>query len=119
MQADMDELVYVKFEGPMADALTQIDPNTYKKFEVKEKGKTVIYAALRKALYGTLRGSLLFWKHLVWCSASWQYRRGRRMSAEAVITDAQTRAAFLHEDTVQLQAPAPVLVQIDECSWQR
>lgn len=65
LSVDMDELVYVRFRGVMAEILQQIDPGKYKKYTVTEKGKPVIYAALNKALYGTLRGSLLFWKKLI------------------------------------------------------
>ena len=51
MQAGMNELIYVKFEGPMADALIQLDPKIYNKYMIMERGKTEIYAALPKALY--------------------------------------------------------------------
>ena len=73
MQADMDELVYVKFQGEMADALTRIDPERYAKFVVQEKGKSVVYAALSKVLYGTIRGSLLFWQRLTAKLTEWEF----------------------------------------------
>ena len=41
----------------------KVDP-TYADFVSKEKGKTVIYTELSKALYGTLQAALLFWKNL-------------------------------------------------------
>jgi hypothetical protein len=64
LQTKMDELVYVRFDGPMAEALIKLDPSQYKKHVTIEHGKTVIYAMLKKALYGTLRASLLFWRDL-------------------------------------------------------
>jgi hypothetical protein len=64
MQADMDELVHVKQEGKMAELLVIVDPKMYRKHVQIEKGKHILYVELRKALYGTLRASLLFWKLL-------------------------------------------------------
>ena len=64
MQAGMDELIYVKLEGPIPDALIQLYPELYNNYMTVERGKTVIYAALSKALQGTVRYSLLFWRYL-------------------------------------------------------
>ena len=64
LQADIDELVHVRFEGILAELLTKIDPTLYLKYVVKEHGETVIYDALDHPLYGTLRTSLLFWRKL-------------------------------------------------------
>jgi hypothetical protein len=64
MQADIDELVHVKFEGEIADMLVKMDPKLYRKFVKDENGKTVLYVELLKALYGTMRAALLFWKLL-------------------------------------------------------
>ena len=65
LHADMDELVIVRFEGKMAEMLVLIDPKIYKPYvQVDRSGKKVLYAKLRKALYGCLRSGLLFWKNL-------------------------------------------------------
>jgi len=64
MQVDVDEVVHVKLEGPLAELLTKVDPELYSKYLVQEKGKAVMYVQLQKALYGTLSASLLFWKDL-------------------------------------------------------
>jgi hypothetical protein len=64
MQVDVDEVVHVKLEGPLAELLTKVDPKLYSKFLTKEKGKTVMYVQLQKALYGTLSAAMLFWKDL-------------------------------------------------------
>jgi hypothetical protein len=64
MHADIDELIHVCLEGPMAELLTRVDPDKYRTFQVEEKGKKVIYVELQKALYGTLQASLLFWENL-------------------------------------------------------
>jgi hypothetical protein len=64
MQVDMDELVHMRLDGRMAELLVRIDPSKYEKYTVYENGKPVIYVILKKALYGTLRAALLFWRRL-------------------------------------------------------
>lgn len=64
MHADMDEIVHVKLVGKMAELLVMADPKLYRKYIKIENGKPVLYAKLRKALYGTLKAALLFWKLL-------------------------------------------------------
>ena len=63
MQSDIDEEVHIKLEGEIADLLIRRDPS-YKEFAAQEKGKTVIFTKLDKALYGTLQAASLFWKDL-------------------------------------------------------
>ena len=63
MHSDIDELVHLKLEGEIAKLLVKVDP-TYAEFISKEKGKTVIYTELSKALYRTLQAALLFWQNL-------------------------------------------------------
>jgi hypothetical protein len=64
MQVDVDEIVHVRLEGPLAELLTKVDPEAYSEYLVKERGKTVMYVQLQKALYGTLTAAMLFWKDL-------------------------------------------------------
>ncbi len=64
MQADMDDIVRMRLEGKMAALLVRIDPKLYRKHIQMEKGKPVVYIELKKALYGTLKAALLFWKRL-------------------------------------------------------
>jgi hypothetical protein len=64
MQADIDEVVHVKFEGEIAEMLVRMDPKLYRKYVKDEHGKLVLYVELLKALYRTLRAALLFWKLL-------------------------------------------------------
>ena len=64
MHADMDDIVHVKLFGKMAELLVMLDPKLYRKYVKVEGGKPVLYAKLRKALYGTLKAALLFWKLL-------------------------------------------------------
>lgn len=64
MQARIDEVVHVKFEGEIAELLTKVNPLLYEKYRVYHNHKPVIYVKLNKALYGTLQAALLFWREL-------------------------------------------------------
>jgi hypothetical protein len=50
-----------------------LDPKLYRKHIQMEKGKPVLYAQLRKALYGTLRAALLFWQLLPRTLVAWGF----------------------------------------------
>jgi hypothetical protein len=64
MHAFMDELVHMRLEGTMVDLVCQLDPDLYTKYVTMEGNKKVLYVILNKALYGTLRAALLFWRKL-------------------------------------------------------
>ena len=64
IQADIDELVHVRFTGEMVKVLLQIDKEMYSEYVMIEKGEQVMYMELLKALYGTLRTACLFWQKL-------------------------------------------------------
>lgn len=74
MQADMDELVHMRLDGKMAELLVQVDPDLYEKYIVYENGKPVLYVVLKKALYGTLRAALLFWRRLSSQLTKWGFK---------------------------------------------
>lgn len=73
MHTNMDELVHMRLEGTMAELVIKLDPELYRKYAINERGKTVLYVELRKALYGTLRAALLFWKKLSDTLKSWDF----------------------------------------------
>ena len=73
MQADMEDTVYLRIDGAMAEMLVQLDPEMYGKFVVIENGKTVLYLLLKKALYGTLKAALLFYKKLSEILKTWGF----------------------------------------------
>ena len=59
LHADVDEKIIVRFDGTMAEMLVRIDPKIYKPYvQVDRKGQPVLYAQLKKALYGCLRSGL-------------------------------------------------------------
>ena len=63
-QADIDELVRVRFTGEMVNMLLHIDHDKYKDYIVTEREDKVLYMELLKALYRTLRTARLFWEKL-------------------------------------------------------
>jgi hypothetical protein len=64
LQTDMEGNVHMMLEGKMAELLARLDPKMYRKHIMIKKGKPIMYVQLKKALYGTLQASLLFWKDL-------------------------------------------------------
>jgi Reverse transcriptase (RNA-dependent DNA polymerase) len=64
MQADIDETVHMKLEGPLAHLLVKMKNKKYGKFVTQTHGKEIIYVQLKKALCGTLQAALLFWRDL-------------------------------------------------------
>jgi hypothetical protein len=64
LHADMDKVVHMRIDGPLAKLLVNIDPKLYEPYLTMEGNKPVIYVKLEKALYGTLQALLLFWKNL-------------------------------------------------------
>ena len=73
LQTDMDEVVHMVIRGKLVDALVQLNKQKYSDFVVRENGSKVLYVKLKKALYGTLRASLLFWKNLTSTLKKWVF----------------------------------------------
>ena len=64
LHAEMDDFVLVKLDGPMVSYLVRANPNKYKDFVEYERNRRVIYLRLKRALYGCVKRSLLWWKLL-------------------------------------------------------
>jgi hypothetical protein len=64
MQVEMDDIVYMKIEGTMSELFVKLDTQCYQTFFTMEGNKKLLYLQLKKALYGTLKAALLFWKLL-------------------------------------------------------
>ena len=58
------ETVIMKLKYDLAEILVTTSPQLYRKYLIIENGKTVLYVELLKALYGTLKATLLFYKKL-------------------------------------------------------
>ena len=64
LQTLMDKVVHIVLRGKLVDALVRTNEEKYRKYVRYEHGRKVIYLKLKKALYGTVRASLLFWRDL-------------------------------------------------------
>ena len=64
MHSEMDEVLHLRLDGPMAELLCKVDETKYRQFMCYEKSKPVLYVQLMRALYGTLQAALLFWINL-------------------------------------------------------
>ena len=73
MQGDQDETVHMRLEGTLAELLTKCDPKLYRQYVVTENNKPVLYVELVKALYGTLRAALIFWRKLTSKLVDWGF----------------------------------------------
>ena len=66
IQTDMEgDTVIMKLRDKAAEILVQTAPEIYRKYITIENGKVVLYVEALKALYGTLRAALLFYKKLL------------------------------------------------------
>ena len=73
MQGDQDETVHMRLEGTLAELLTKCDPKLYRQYVVTENNKPVLYVEQIKALYGTLRTALIFWRKLTSKLVEWGF----------------------------------------------
>ena len=64
MHSEMDEVLHLRLDGPMAELLCKVDETKYRQYMCYEKKKPVLYVQLMRALYGTLQAALLFWINL-------------------------------------------------------
>ena len=67
LQTEMleEEIVYIKITGSMAELLERINPELYSSCIVTtRKGRKILFAKANKAIYGTLKAALLFWRKL-------------------------------------------------------
>jgi hypothetical protein len=63
----------MKITDTMVDILVDLQPSKYKEFVLLENGKRTLYVQLNKALYGTLRAALLFWRTLTAQLQEWGF----------------------------------------------
>jgi hypothetical protein len=66
LTSDMDKEVIMCLRGRLAELMVKTAPNMYRKFiSLDNKGNSILYVKLQKALYGCLRSALLFYLKLV------------------------------------------------------
>ena len=73
MQGDQDETVHMKLEGTLAELLAKCNPTKYQPYLTTERGKPVLYVELVKALYGTIRAALIFWRKFTKKITEWGF----------------------------------------------
>jgi Reverse transcriptase (RNA-dependent DNA polymerase)/Zinc knuckle len=73
LQADVDEIIHIKLVGTMVDILLDLNGAKYEPCVIYENDKKALYVQLNKALYGTLRAALLFWKKLTAQLQEWGF----------------------------------------------
>jgi len=52
----------MKIRGDLVDILVEVSPETYSNYVVQEKGQSVSYVQMLKALYGMMVSSLPYYK---------------------------------------------------------
>ena len=66
LHANIDKDITMVPKGRLAELMVQVVPNLYTKYiTFDKKGAAILYVKMQKALYGLLRGALLFYKKLV------------------------------------------------------
>ena len=65
VQTEMEgDRVVMKMRGKLAELLVKVSPEVYRNYVTVERGQTVLYVELQKALYGMLKSALLFYRKL-------------------------------------------------------
>ena len=106
----------MKLEGTMADIFTKFDLKLYSKYIHTEKGKSVLYVQLKKALYGTIQASLLFWKKLSGILQEWGFELNiyDRCVANRIMNGKQCTILWHVDDLKILHADNKVVTDIIE-----
>ena len=100
-QTGIDEIVYVVLRGKLVEALLQY----------KEDGCVVLYVKLKKALYGTLRTSLLFWRNLTGALKKWIFKLNPydECVANRIVNASQATITY-HVNDLKISHRDPVVV---------
>ncbi len=65
LHADNEDYMIMKMVGTLAELMVNTNPKMYRQYVVLEKGMSVLYLRLQKALYGMMKNALLFYRKLV------------------------------------------------------
>jgi hypothetical protein len=65
LHADNEDYVIMKMVGTLVKLMVKTNPKMYRQYVVLEKGRSVLYLRLQKALYGMMKSTLLFYRKLV------------------------------------------------------
>ena len=65
LHTESDENVLMVLRGELAEMMVHIAPQIYRPYvKIDRKGTPILYVRLKKALYGLLRSSLLFYRNI-------------------------------------------------------
>ncbi len=113
MHADMDEVLYMRIDGPLAKLLVEVNPERYKDFLEYEGDTEVIYVLLEKALYGTLQAALLFWRDLSGKLLKWGFTLNSYDNCVAnKIIDGYQCTVLWHVDDIKISHVNPKVVEM-------
>ena len=73
MHAYMKYEVNMKLDRTMADLFSKIDPQLYEQYVIIENGKKVLYAIIKKSLYGTVQNALLIYHKMTRKIKEWGF----------------------------------------------
>ncbi len=65
LHADNKDYVIIKMVRTLAELMVKTNPKLYRQYVILEKGRSVLYLRLQKALYGMMKSALLFYRKLV------------------------------------------------------
>jgi len=65
LHADNEDYVIMKMVGTLAELMVKTNPKMHRQYVILEKGKSVLYLRLQKALYGMMKSALLFYRKMV------------------------------------------------------
>ncbi len=65
LHADNEDYVIMKMVGTLAELMVKTNPKMYMQYVVLEKGRSVLYLQLQKALYGMMKSALIFYRKLL------------------------------------------------------
>jgi hypothetical protein len=65
LHADNKGYVIMKMVGMLAELMVKTNLKLYQQYVILEKGRSVLYLRLQKALYGMMKSALLFYRKLV------------------------------------------------------
>jgi hypothetical protein len=65
LHANNEDHVIMKMVGTLAELMVKTNPKLYRKYDVIEKGCSVLFLWLQKALHGMMKSALIFYRKLV------------------------------------------------------
>ena len=111
LQLDMDGLIILKIQGPLAKLLVEMNPEMWKKHLQYKRGRHVIYVKCKNAIYGTINTVILVYRELVGYLADWEFEQNfyKPCCSNKMIKGKQFTIVF-HVDDCYLSHVNPIIV---------